>query len=229
MLLTHGALPTLAMLLLDLAGAVQRMDDVGLELVSKKGSVSLSLDAALLCLLPLPPPTTLNLSLQLACPVLRCLSNLLTEVPVEAMEQMELRDERVVAALFILLQFFLQKQPSLLPEGLWLLNNLTGMRLQFAQAWSCIIIKVFIKPKEGYTCQETKYRLEGKEENKGSWAGQLKCSRRGPHFLPILSMKVSHLITVLQGSLGPLKDPFGGRPYLHLPLVLHPPNKLPGS
>ncbi|XP_041500605.1 transmembrane and coiled-coil domain-containing protein 6 [Microtus oregoni] len=94
MLLTHGALPTLAMLLLDLAGAVQRMDDVGLEL--------------------------------LACPVLRCLSNLLTEVPVEAMEQMELRDERVVAALFILLQFFFQKQPSLLPEGLWLLNNLTA-------------------------------------------------------------------------------------------------------
>ncbi|KAL6083412.1 hypothetical protein STEG23_013160, partial [Scotinomys teguina] len=95
MLLTHGALPTLAMLLLDLAGAVQRMDDEGLEL--------------------------------LACPVLRCLSNLLTEVPVEAMgEQMELRDERIVAALFILLQFFLQKQPTLLPEGLWLLNNLTG-------------------------------------------------------------------------------------------------------
>ncbi|XP_057644527.1 transmembrane and coiled-coil domain-containing protein 6 isoform X1 [Chionomys nivalis] len=94
MLLTHGALPTLAMLLLDLAGAVQRMDDVGLEL--------------------------------LACPVLRCLSNLLTEVPVEALEQMELRDERVVAALFILLQFFLQKQPTLLPEGLWLLNNLTA-------------------------------------------------------------------------------------------------------
>ncbi|XP_036060440.1 transmembrane and coiled-coil domain-containing protein 6 isoform X2 [Onychomys torridus] len=94
-LLTLGALPTLATLLLDLAGAVQRADDEGLEL--------------------------------LACPVLRCLSNLLTEVPVEAMgEQMELRDERVVAALFILLQFFLQKQPTLLPEGLWLLNNLTG-------------------------------------------------------------------------------------------------------
>lgn len=38
----------------------------------------------------------------------------------------QLQDERVVAALFILLDFFLQKQPSLLPEGLWLLNNLTG-------------------------------------------------------------------------------------------------------
>lgn len=41
--------------------------------------------------------------------------------------QNQLEDERVVVALFILLQFFLQKQPSLLPEGLWLLNNLTGM------------------------------------------------------------------------------------------------------
>lgn len=36
MLLSHGALPTLAMLLLDMAGAAQRMDDAGLELVSKK-------------------------------------------------------------------------------------------------------------------------------------------------------------------------------------------------
>lgn len=40
---------------------------------------------------------------------------------------MHLRDERVVVSLFIILQFLLQKQPSLLPEGLWLLNNLTGM------------------------------------------------------------------------------------------------------
>ncbi|KAB1281145.1 Transmembrane and coiled-coil domain-containing protein 6 [Camelus dromedarius] len=95
LLITHGALSTLGLLLLDLAGAVQRTEDAGLEL--------------------------------LACPVLRCLSNLLTEAAVEAVgEQMQLRDERVVAALFILLQFFLQKQPSLLPEGLWLLNNLTA-------------------------------------------------------------------------------------------------------
>lgn len=35
-LLTHGALPTLALLLLDLAGALQRMDDVGLELVRER-------------------------------------------------------------------------------------------------------------------------------------------------------------------------------------------------
>ncbi|KAM6224273.1 transmembrane and coiled-coil domain-containing protein 6 [Rhynchocyon petersi] len=63
----------------------------------------------------------------LACPVLRCLSNLLTEEAVEDVGgQIQLRDERVVAALFILFQFFLQKQPSLLHEGLWLLNNLTA-------------------------------------------------------------------------------------------------------
>ncbi|XP_058398081.1 transmembrane and coiled-coil domain-containing protein 6 isoform X1 [Diceros bicornis minor] len=95
LLITHGALSTLGLLLLDLAGAVQRTEDAGLEL--------------------------------LACPVLRCLSNLLTEAAVEAVGgQMQLRDERVVAALFILLEFFLWKQPSLLPEGLWLLNNLTA-------------------------------------------------------------------------------------------------------
>ncbi|XP_048667616.1 transmembrane and coiled-coil domain-containing protein 6 isoform X2 [Marmota marmota marmota] len=95
LLITHGALSTLGLLLLDLAGAVQKTEEAGLEL--------------------------------LACPVLRCLSNLLTEVAVEAVGgQMQLKDERIVAALFILFQFFLQKQPSLLPEGLWLLNNLTA-------------------------------------------------------------------------------------------------------
>ncbi|XP_064222464.1 transmembrane and coiled-coil domain-containing protein 6 isoform X2 [Aotus nancymaae] len=100
LLIAHGALSTLGLLLLDLAEAVQRTDDAGLEL--------------------------------LACPVLRCVSNLLTEAEVETVGgQMQLRDERVVAALFILLQFFFQKQPSLLPEGLWLLNNLTAKSPSF--------------------------------------------------------------------------------------------------
>ncbi|XP_037657619.1 transmembrane and coiled-coil domain-containing protein 6 isoform X2 [Choloepus didactylus] len=95
LLITHGALSTLELLLLDLAGAVQRTEDAGLEL--------------------------------LACPVLRGLSNLLTEAAAEDVGgQMQFGDERVVAALFILLQFFLRKQSSLLPEGLWLLNNLTA-------------------------------------------------------------------------------------------------------
>ncbi|XP_040095833.1 transmembrane and coiled-coil domain-containing protein 6 isoform X2 [Oryx dammah] len=95
LLITQGALTTLGLLLLDLAAAVQRTEDAGLEL--------------------------------LVCPVVRCLSNLLTEAAAETVgEPMHLQDERVLAALFILLQFFLHKQPSLLPEGLWLLNNLTA-------------------------------------------------------------------------------------------------------
>ncbi|XP_038386283.1 transmembrane and coiled-coil domain-containing protein 6 isoform X2 [Canis lupus familiaris] len=95
LLISHGCLSTLGLLLLDMAGAVQRTEDARMEL--------------------------------LACPVLRCLSNLLTEAAVEVVGgPNQLEDERVVAALFILLQFFLQKQPSLLPEGLWLLNNLTA-------------------------------------------------------------------------------------------------------
>ncbi|XP_036917940.1 transmembrane and coiled-coil domain-containing protein 6 isoform X2 [Sturnira hondurensis] len=103
LLITHGALATLGLLLLDLAGAVQRSEGAGLEL--------------------------------LVCPVLRCLSNLLTEPAVDAVGgQMELRDERVVASLFILLQFLLQKQPSLLPEGLWLLNNLTANSPSFCNS-----------------------------------------------------------------------------------------------
>nr|XP_035979703.1 transmembrane and coiled-coil domain-containing protein 6 isoform X2 [Halichoerus grypus] len=100
LLIYHGGLSTLGLLLLDVAGAVQRTEDAGLEL--------------------------------LACPVLRCLSNLLTEAAVEVGGgPNQLDDERVVAALFILLQFFLQKQPSLLPEGLWLLNNLTANSSSF--------------------------------------------------------------------------------------------------
>lgn len=78
--------------------------------------------------------------------MLRCLSNLLTEAAVEVVGgPNQLEDERVVAALFILLQFFLQKQPSLLPEGLWLLNNLTGMyrnapRPRPLRFWVCTLI-----------------------------------------------------------------------------------------
>lgn len=95
LLISQGALSTLGLLLLDVAEAVQRTNNAGLEL--------------------------------LACPVLRCLSNLLTETAAESVEgQTQLRDERIMAALFLLLQFFFHKQPSLLPEGLWLLNNLTA-------------------------------------------------------------------------------------------------------
>lgn len=147
-LLTHGALPTLALLLLDLAGTVQRMDDVGLELVRERMcGTCFTLCVSLLCL---SLSITLNLSLQLACPVLRCLSNLLTEVPAEVMgQQMELRDERLVAALFIFLQFFLQKQPALLPEGLWLLNNLTGIHYILPRPDLLSPLKYLLRPKGG--------------------------------------------------------------------------------
>lgn len=147
-LLTHGALPTLALLLLDLAGAVQRLDAVGLELVREMMcgacfTLCLYVSAVSFSIM-------LNLSLQLACPVLRCLSNLLTEVPAEAMgQQMELRDERLVAALFIFLQFFLQKQPALLPEGLWLLNNLTGIYYILPRPDLLSPLKYLLRPKEG--------------------------------------------------------------------------------
>nr|XP_044636549.1 transmembrane and coiled-coil domain-containing protein 6 isoform X3 [Equus asinus] len=77
LLITHGALSTLGLLLLDLAGAVQRTEDAGLELVGEEDRSRSGRPFLLLCSSP-------NV------------------------------------------QFFLQKQPSLLPEGLWLLNNLTA-------------------------------------------------------------------------------------------------------
>lgn len=131
LLVTHGAVSTLGLLLLYLAGTVQSSENAGLELVGEETGQDL---ATFLPTVPLPVggvPSSLhltpNLFLQLVCPVLRCLSNLLTEEAVEAGgEQVQLRDERVVVSVFILLQFLLQKHPSLLPEGLWLLNNLTG-------------------------------------------------------------------------------------------------------
>lgn len=114
--------------------------------------------------------------------MLRCLSNLLTEVPAEAMgQQMELRDERLVAALFIFLQFFLQKQPALLPEGLWLLNNLTG--IYYSLPRSFIIIKIFIKAKGRVDLLGNKIQIERRAENKGGqvFGRQFKNYRWGPH------------------------------------------------
>ncbi|KFW75485.1 Transmembrane and coiled-coil domain-containing protein 6, partial [Manacus vitellinus] len=56
----------------------------------------------------------------LVCPVLRCLSNLLAETGCQVW------DERLLIALFLLLQCFLQQHPFLVQECLWLLNNLTA-------------------------------------------------------------------------------------------------------
>lgn len=62
---------------------------------------------------------------QLVCPVLRCLSNLLAG---DTGCQGQIRDERLLVALFLILQSFLQQHPFIVQEGLWLLNNLTGER-----------------------------------------------------------------------------------------------------
>lgn len=69
-------------------------------------------------------PKALSFSLsKLTCPVLRCLGNLLAE---ETGCEAQIQDERLLAALFTVMQCYLQKQPFIVPEGLWLLNNLTG-------------------------------------------------------------------------------------------------------
>lgn len=59
---------------------------------------------------------------QLVCPVLRCLSNLLAQTDCQGQGQ----DGRLLIALFLILQCFLQQHPFLVQECLWLLNNLTG-------------------------------------------------------------------------------------------------------
>ncbi|KAM6357623.1 transmembrane and coiled-coil domain-containing protein 6 isoform 3-T3 [Alca torda] len=61
--------------------------------------------------------------IQLVCPVLRCLSNLLAE---ETGCEGQIQDERLLIALFLILQSFFQQHPFIVQECLWLLNNLTG-------------------------------------------------------------------------------------------------------
>ncbi|XP_065705398.1 transmembrane and coiled-coil domain-containing protein 6 [Patagioenas fasciata] len=101
-------------------------------------------DAALLSLGALPALTTLLLDLAseippdapeglelLVCPVLRCLSNLLAA---DTGCQGPIRDERLLVALFLILQSFLQQHPFIVQEGLWLLNNLTADEPFFCSA-----------------------------------------------------------------------------------------------
>ncbi|XP_052672043.1 transmembrane and coiled-coil domain-containing protein 6 isoform X4 [Harpia harpyja] len=93
-------------------------------------------NAALLSLGALPALTSLLLDLAseipqdapeglelLVCPVLRCLSNLLAE---ETGCEVQIQDERLLVALFLILQCFLQQHPFIVQECLWLLNNLTA-------------------------------------------------------------------------------------------------------
>uniref|UniRef100_A0A8C8AP29 Transmembrane and coiled-coil domains 6 n=2 Tax=Otus sunia TaxID=257818 RepID=A0A8C8AP29_9STRI len=103
--------------------------------------------AALLSLGALPALTSLLLDLAsaipqdapeglelLVCPVLRCLSNLLAE---ETGCEVQIQDERLLIALFLILQHFLQQHPFIVQEGLWLLNNLTG-ECQQSQSFSLL-------------------------------------------------------------------------------------------
>ncbi|XP_061858831.1 transmembrane and coiled-coil domain-containing protein 6 isoform X3 [Colius striatus] len=62
-------------------------------------------------------------NLQLVCPVLRCLGNLLAE---ESSCEVQIQDERLLITLFLILQCFLPQHPFIVQEGLWLLNNLTA-------------------------------------------------------------------------------------------------------
>ncbi|XP_009984074.1 PREDICTED: transmembrane and coiled-coil domain-containing protein 6, partial [Tauraco erythrolophus] len=98
-LLSLGAVPALASLLLDLASEIPQDAPEGLEL--------------------------------LVCPVLRCLGNLLAE---ETGCQARMQDERLLIALFLILQRFLQQHPFIVPECLWLLNNLTADEPFFCSA-----------------------------------------------------------------------------------------------
>ncbi|KFW96239.1 Transmembrane and coiled-coil domain-containing protein 6, partial [Phalacrocorax carbo] len=67
----------------------------------------------------------------LVCPVLRCLSNLLAE---ETGCEAQIQDERLLIALFLILQSFLQQHPFIIQECLWLLNNLTADKPFFCSA-----------------------------------------------------------------------------------------------
>uniref|UniRef100_A0A672UCY2 Transmembrane and coiled-coil domains 6 n=1 Tax=Strigops habroptila TaxID=2489341 RepID=A0A672UCY2_STRHB len=70
-----------------------------------------------------PPPDGAEGLELLVCPVLRCLSNLLAE---DTGCEMQVQDERLLIALFLILHSFLQQHPFIAQECLWLLNNLTG-------------------------------------------------------------------------------------------------------
>ncbi|NXA54523.1 TMCO6 protein, partial [Nothocercus julius] len=68
----------------------------------------------------------------LVCPVLRCLSNLLAEETVGC--DVRIQDERLLVALFVILQCLFQEHPFIVQESLWLLNNLTADEPFFCSA-----------------------------------------------------------------------------------------------
>uniref|UniRef100_A0A8B9IZH9 Transmembrane and coiled-coil domains 6 n=1 Tax=Amazona collaria TaxID=241587 RepID=A0A8B9IZH9_9PSIT len=90
-----------------------------------------ALTSVLLNLASEPPPDAAEGLELLVCPVLRCLSNLLAE-GTGCEEQVQ--DERLLVAIFLILQSFLQKHPFIAQECLWLLNNLTAHEPFFCSA-----------------------------------------------------------------------------------------------
>ncbi|NXA42044.1 TMCO6 protein, partial [Eudromia elegans] len=68
----------------------------------------------------------------LVCPVLRCLSNLLAEETEGCGARVQ--DERLLVALFVILQCLFQEHPFIVQESLWLLNNLTADEPFFCSA-----------------------------------------------------------------------------------------------
>ncbi|XP_023791999.1 transmembrane and coiled-coil domain-containing protein 6 isoform X1 [Cyanistes caeruleus] len=92
-------------------------NEVLLALGAVSALTSLLLDLA--SQIPQDVPEGLEL---LVCPVLRSLSNLLAQSGCQGQGQ----DGRLLIALFLILQCFLQQHPFLVQECLWLLNNLTA-------------------------------------------------------------------------------------------------------
>lgn len=81
--------------------------------------------------------------LQLICPLLRCVGNLLSSCPVETLSS-HVGDVRVVVALVALLQAYLQTQPALARECTWVLNNLTGLGCLHLKTQLCVSLFKFI-------------------------------------------------------------------------------------
>nr|XP_032657622.1 transmembrane and coiled-coil domain-containing protein 6 isoform X5 [Chelonoidis abingdonii] len=97
------------------------------------GNLAVESDAVRKQLLPQGIIPALTSCIQLICPVLRCLSNLLAEDETEVCK-VQIQDERLLVALFLFMQYFLQQHPFLVQECLWLLNNLTADEPIFCSA-----------------------------------------------------------------------------------------------
>uniref|UniRef100_A0A2D4G0Y8 IBB domain-containing protein n=2 Tax=Micrurus corallinus TaxID=54390 RepID=A0A2D4G0Y8_MICCO len=71
--------------------------------------------------------------LQLICPVVRCVGNLLAEDKAND-DELIIKEECLLKALFVFMQYFLPKHTFVVSECLWLLNNLTVHSTTFCSA-----------------------------------------------------------------------------------------------